>query len=172
MRWNVSKNKNYVMAILVFFSLLGVWTARNVYHFWDGTLQGLIFALQPSEYTYNATSYTFSLDFGGFFLELLFFGVFLGFFMLAYSWFFADYLKASIKRIRDERVSCLMLSVMLTVGIGLIITAVNFIYETGWEPPFFVSYFPQSQVRYFISNMVRYIFIAIVPLTWLAYESA
>jgi 4-amino-4-deoxy-L-arabinose transferase-like glycosyltransferase len=172
MHWGVLKNKNYIMAILVFFSLLGAWTVRNVYRFWDGTLQGLFFAIQPSEYMYKATSYTFSLDPSGFFLELLFFGVFLVFFILAYSWFFADYLKASFKRIRDERVSCLLLSVMLTVGVGLIVSAVNFIYETGWEPPFFLSYFPQSQVRYFVSNMVRYVFIAIVPLTWFAYESA
>jgi hypothetical protein len=172
MRWNVFKNKHYIAAIAVFFSLLGAWTVRNVYHFWDGTLQGLFFAIQPSEYMYNATLYTFDLDFGGFFLEVLFFGVFLCFFMLAYSWFFADYLKASLKRIRDERVSCLLLSVMLTIVVGLITTSVNFIYETGWEPAFFVSYFPQQQVRYFLGNMVRYCFIALVPLTWFAYESA
>jgi hypothetical protein len=60
---------------------------------------------------------------------------------------------------------------MLTVVVGLIVTAVNFIYETGWEPTFFVSYFPQQQVRYFLMNLVRYCFIALVPLTWLAYES-
>jgi hypothetical protein len=171
MRWGVLKNKNYLLAILVFFSLLGAWTARNVYHFWDGTLQGFIFAIQPSEYMYKATLYTLGLDFGGFFLELLFFGVFMVFFLLAYSWFFADYLRASLRRIRDERVSCLLLSVMLTVVVGLIVTAVNFIYETGWEPTFFVSYFPQQQVRYFLMNLVRYCFIALVPLTWLAYES-
>ncbi len=172
MRWNVLKNKNYALAIVVFFSFLGTWTIRNIYHFWDGTFEGLIFAIQPSEYMYKATLYTFGLDFGGFFLELLFFGVFLTFFILTYSWFFADYLKASMKRIRDERVSCLLLSVVLTVVVGLIVTSVNFIYETGWEPPFFISYFPQSQMRYFISNMVRYCFITIVPLTWFAYESA
>ncbi|HLN44808.1 MAG TPA: glycosyltransferase family 39 protein [Candidatus Sulfotelmatobacter sp.] len=171
MRWNVFRNKNYALAIVVFFSLLGTWTLRNIYHFWDGTFEGLIFAIQPSEYMYRATLYTFSLDFGGFFLELLFFGVFLAFFMLAYSWFFADYLKASMRRIQNERVSCLLLSVMLTVVVGLIVTSVNFIYETSWEPLFFLSYFPQSQMRYFISNMVRYCFISIIPLTWFAYES-
>jgi hypothetical protein len=171
-RWTVFKNRNYVIAILVFFSLLGTWTARNVYHFWDGTLQGLIFAIQPSKYMYEATLYTFGLDSGGFFLEVLFFGVFMVFFILAYSWFFADYLKASLKRIRNERISCMLLSVMLTIVVGLITTSVNFIYETGWEPTFFVSYFPQQQVRYFLSNMVRYCFIAIVPLTWVAYESS
>lgn len=171
-RWNVFKNKNYLAAIVVFFSLLGVWTARDVYHFWDGTLQGLFFAIQPSDYMYKATVYTFSLDFGGFFIEVLFFAVFLVFFLLAYSWFFADYMRASLRRIRDERVSCILLSVVLTLGIGLIITATYFIYETGTMPSFWVSYFPQSQTRYFISNMLRYVFIAIVPLTWFAYESA
>ncbi|MFC1487168.1 ArnT family glycosyltransferase [Thermoproteota archaeon] len=171
LRWDVFKNKNYIIAILVFFSLLGTWTVRNVYHFWDGTLQGLVFAVQPSNYMNEATSYTFSLNFGGFFLEILFFAVFLGFFLLAYSWFFVDYLKASMKRIRDERVSCLLLSILLTIVIGLIITVAYFIYETSWMPTFFVSYFPQQQVRYFLLHMVRYCFIVIIPLTWFAYEA-
>jgi len=34
-----------------------------------------------------------------------------------------------------------------------------------------ISYWPISQVRYMIYGLVRYYFIALVPLSWLAYES-
>jgi hypothetical protein len=171
MRWRVFKNRNYLLAVVVFFALLLVWTARNIYHFWDGTFLNLFAAVQPSDYMYRATVYTFTVNFGGFFIETLFFVLFLGFFMLAYSWLFAENLKKSFKRIREERLSCLLVAVMLTLGIGLVTTSMYFIFETGWMPSFWVSYFPQQQVRYFLYNLVRYCFIAIVPLSWLAYES-
>ncbi len=172
MRWRVFKNKNYLLAVVVFFALLLVWTARNIYRFWDGTFLGLFAAVQPSDYMYRATVYTFTVNFGGFFIETLFFGVLLGFFMLAYGWLFAENLKASFKRIREERLSCLLVAVVLSLAIGLVTTSMYFIFETGWMPSFWVSYFPQQQVRYFLYNLVRYCFIAIVPLSWLAYESA
>jgi hypothetical protein len=171
MRWRVFKNKNYLLAIALFFALLLAWTARNLYHFWDGTFLGLFEVAQQSEYMYRATSYTFTVNFGGFFIETLFFAVLLGFFMLAYSWPFAENLKKSFKRIREERLSCLLVSVMLPLLIGLITTSMYFIFETSWMPNFWVSYFPQQQVRYFLYNLVRYCFIAVVPLSWLAYES-
>jgi hypothetical protein len=171
MRWRVFKNKNYLLAVVVFFALLIIWTARNLYHFWDGTFLNLFAASQPSDYMYRATFYTFTVNFGGFFIETLFFTLFLGFFMLAYSWPFAENLKKSFKRIREERLSCLLVAVMLTFAIGLVTTSMYFIFETGWMPSFWVSYFPQQQVRYFLYNLVRYCFIAIVPLSWLAYES-
>jgi hypothetical protein len=170
MRWGVLKNKNYLMAIVVFLSVIGAWTARNLYRFWDGTLLNLFTAIQPSDYMINATTYTFTKNIGGYFIELLFFTLLLGFFMLAYSWPFADKFKVALKRIRDERVSCLIVSCMLTLVLGLIITDTYFIYENSWMATFYVSYFPQQQVRYFLFNLVRYCFIALIPLSWLAYE--
>lgn len=170
MRWGVFKNKNYLAAILVFFTILGAWTIRNLYRFWDGTLQNFFMAIQPSDYMFNATAYTFTKNLGGFFIEILIFALFLGFFMLYSSWLFADKLKQSIKRIRDERVSCLIVAVMLTLVIGLLITVMYFIYENSWMATFYVSYFPQQQVRYFLYNLVRYCFIALIPLSWVAYE--
>jgi hypothetical protein len=172
MRWRVFKNKNYLLAIVLFFALLLAWTARDLYHFWDGTFLNLWVAAQPSDYMYKATTYTFTVDFGGFFIETLIFSLFIVFFMMAYTWIFADYLKKSLKRIREERISCLMLSIVLALVIGLIITAVYFIYENSWMSTFAVSYFPQAQVRYFLYNFGRYSFIVIIPLSWLAYELA
>ena len=171
MPWGVFKNKNYLAAVVVFFSLLLVWTARNVAVFWDGTLYSFVEAVQPSDYMFHATFYKFTVNFGGLFIETLFFAVLLGFFMLAYSWLFAENLRASLKRIREERLSCLLVSVALTLGSGLVTTATYFIFETSWMPSIWVHYFPKQQVRYFLYNLVRYGFIAIVPLSWLAYES-
>ena len=172
MRWQVFKNRNYIYAIIIFFALLLVWAARDIYHFWDGSFLNLFVAAQPSDYMYRATTYTFTMNFSGFFLELLIFGLFLVFFMMGYIWIFGDYLKKSFARIREERISCLMLSIVLALVIGLMITGVYFIYETGWMSTFAVSYFPQAQVRYFLNNFGRYSFIAIIPLSWLAYELA
>jgi len=170
MRWRVFKNKNYLAAIGVFFALLGIWTIRNLYHFWDGTFLNLFTAIQPSDYMLNATIYTFTTNLGGFFIETLFFTLFLGFFISAYSWPFADKLKIALRHIREERISCLIIAVMLTLLIGLFTTAMYFIYEPSWMPTFFISYFPQQQVRYFLHPLVRYCFVALIPLSWLTYE--
>jgi hypothetical protein len=170
MRWDVLKNKNYLMAIAVFFAVIGAWTARNLARFWDGTLLNFFTAIQPSDYMLNATTYTFTKNVGGYFIELLIFTLFLGFFVLAYSWPFADKFKLALKRIKDERVSCLIVSCFLSLVIGLLITVMYFIYENSWMATFYVSYFPQQQVRYFLFNLVRYCFIALIPLSWLAYE--
>lgn len=170
MHWDVFKSKNYLTAIVVFFTILGSWAARNLYHFWDGSLLNLFAAIQPSDYMLKATTYTFTTNIGGFFIESLIFALFLGFFILAYGWLFADKLKPLIKRIREERVSCLLVSVMLALLIGLLITVMYFIYENSWMATFYVSYFPQQQVRYFLYNLVRYCFIALIPLSWLTYE--
>lgn len=170
MRWGVLKNKNYLAAIVVFFTIIGAWTIRNLYRFWDGTFANFFMAIQPSEYMLNATTYTFTRNLGGYFIEILIFAMFLGFFMISYAWLFIGQLKSSIKRIKDERISCLIVAILLTLLLGLFITVIYFIYENSWMATFYVSYFPQQQVRYFLYNLLRYCFIALVPLTWLVYE--
>jgi len=118
----------------------------------------------------NATTYTFTRNLGGYFIEILIFAMFLGFFTISYAWLFIGQLKSSIKRIKDERISCLFVAILLTLLLGLFITVIYFIYENSWMATFYVSYFPQQQVRYFFYNLLRYCFIALVPLTWLVYE--
>jgi hypothetical protein len=172
MRWRVFKNKNYLLAILVFLALLLVWTARDLYHFWDGTFLNLFVAAQPSDYMYTATNYTFSLPhLGSFFSVTLLFSMYAIFFMAGYTWIFGDYLAKSFRRIREERISCLMLSVVLALVIGLIVTGMYFVYENSYMPAF-ASDLPQGLVRYFLMNFGRYSFIVFVPLSWLAYELA
>lgn len=157
---------------MLFLSLVLVWTARDLYRFWDGTLQNLLVAAQPSDYMYAATNYTLSAQhLGSFFTVALIFSMYALFFMMGYTWIFGDYLKKSRRRIREERISCLMLSVVLALVIGLIITAVYFVFENSYMPVF-ASYLPQALVRYFFSSFGRYSFVVFVPLSWLAYELA
>jgi hypothetical protein len=172
MRWQVFKNKNYLIAVLVFFALVMTWTARNIYRFWDGTFWNLLVVSQPSQYMYDATAYSFTNNPGGVFVQFWFFMLLTAFFMLFYSSIFSDYLKRTLSRIRDERISCLLLSIMLPLLIGWILGAVYFVYETEWMPDYWITYYPISQTRYLIYTLIRYVFIAIVPLSWLAYENA
>ena len=172
MKWRVFKNKNYLLAILTFFALVLAWTARNLYRFWDGTFSDFFAAAQPSEYFHAATVHSLTKDFGSFFVQFWFFMVLTGLFMLSYAWIFSDYVKKTFSRIRDERISCLWLSIILPLFIGWIVGAIYFVYENQWMPDYWITYYPVSQIRYLIFTLIRYCFIALVPLSWLAYEAA
>jgi len=171
MRWKVFKNKNYIVAVLIYLGITSVWTARNIYQFWDGSFWNLFAATQSSSYMDQATSYVFSTDVGGFLVESLFFAAFALIFASAYIWIFKDYLQKAWKRIHEERLSGLTLTIALPFVTGVLATAMYFVYENYWMPNYLISYWPISQVRYMIYGLVRYYFIALVPLSWLAYES-
>lgn len=172
MRWGVLKNKNYIIAIMVFFSLVIAWAARNLYHFWNGTISDLFVSWQSSEYFGRAVNYSLGEDFGRFFVEFWFFIVLTTLFMLSYAWFFFNHIKKTFRRIRDTRISCLYLAIILPLIISWIIGAIYFVYEAHWQPPEWgTSYDPISHVRYLVFHLVRYGFISVVPLSWLAYES-
>lgn len=171
MKWSVFKNKNYLAAIGVFLVLVGAWTVRNISLFWDGSLSGLFSAAQPSVYLNNAVVYA-TQDAGTVFVEFWFLAALSLLFLLPYVWLLSPYLKQAFGRLRDERVSCLLLAIGLPVLIGLAMGAVDFAYEVSWMPGYWITYYPVSQVRYLALTMIRYLFIAIVPLSWLAYEFA
>jgi|WetSurMetagenome_2_1015567.scaffolds.fasta_scaffold03217_6 4-amino-4-deoxy-L-arabinose transferase-like glycosyltransferase len=168
----VFKNRNYVAATGVFFSLVLAWTGRNLYHFFDGTLASFLAAIQPSDYMNAAMIYTFSNEVGSYLVQCLIFLAMSLVFASAYVWVFGDYLKASLKRFREERISLLVVSAVLPMLIGVLVSAVFFVYENHWMADYLISYAPVTQVRYFMYNLVRYFFIALVPMTWAAYEVA
>ena len=172
MKWLIFKNKHYLMAVLVFLVLVLAWSARNLYHFWDGSFADLFVASQTSDYFTAAMAHSLGNDFGSVFLQFWFFMALTTLFMLSYTWIFSPYVKNSFSRIRDERVSCLWLSIMLPLFIAWLIGAINFVFENEWMPDYWISYYPVSQTRYLIFTLIRYCFIAIVPLSWVAYESA
>jgi len=170
-RWRALRNKNYILAVVIFLAVLLAWTARDVYHFWTGSLQSLLTTVsEPSDYMSSATNYTFS-HLSYFFVVTLIFAMFAFFYLLGYSWFFADYLKGAIRRFREERISFLLLAVVLPLVIGLLITAVYFVYEDSIMPAY-ACYLAPAEVRYFFLSFGRYSFIVFVPLSWLAYELA
>ncbi|MBN1244807.1 glycosyltransferase family 39 protein [Candidatus Bathyarchaeota archaeon] len=172
MKWRIFKNKNYLMAVLVFLVLVIAWTGRNLYLFWDGSLSGLFAASQTSDYFTAAMVHSLGKDFGSVFIQFWFFMVLTVLFMLSYTWIFSAYVKNSFSRIRDERISCLWLSIMLPLFIGWLIGAIYFVFENDWMPDYLISYYPVSQARYLVFTLIRYCFVVIVPFSWLAYESA
>jgi hypothetical protein len=172
MRWRVFKNRNYVIAITVFLTIVLIWAARNLYLFWDGTLPNFLVASQSSDYFYRAMVYSLTVDFWSFFVQFWFFMVLTSFFIISYLWIFFDYVKKAVGKIRDERISCLLLAITLPLLLTWAIGAIYFVYENQWMPHYWITYYPVSQVRYLVFNLIRYCFIAVVPLSWLAYETA
>jgi hypothetical protein len=172
MKWRVFKNKNYMIAVAVFLVIVLAWTARNLYLFWDGTLPNFFVASQTSDYFYAAAVHSLTKDFGSFFVQFWFFMTLTSLFMLSYLWIFIDYAKKAVRRIRDERTSCLLLAITLPLLLAWIIGAIYFVYENEWMADYLITYYPVSQVRYLVYTLIRYCFIAIVPLSWLAYEHA
>ena len=171
MKWRVFKKKHYLTAVLVFLVLVLAWTGRNLYRFWDGSFSNLFVASQTSDYFTAAIMHSLGKDFSSVFLQFWFFMVLTMLFMLSYTWIFSPYVKSSFSRIRDERVSCLWLSIMLPLFIVWLIGAIYFVFENEWMPNLWISYYPVSQIRYLIFTLIRYCFIIIVPLSWVAYES-
>jgi hypothetical protein len=172
MKWRVFKNRNYLIAIAVFFALLSTWTLRNLALFWDGSIRNLWTASQPSSYLQEALVYSIANDVGSAFVQFWIFALLSLFFLLPYLWILSPYLNGALKQVRNEQVSCLLLAITLPILIGLIMSSVDFVYENWWMPDYWVSYYPISQIRYLVFTIVRYLFISIVPLSWLAYELA
>jgi 4-amino-4-deoxy-L-arabinose transferase-like glycosyltransferase len=171
MGWKMFKNKNYIVAVIVLLGSNAAWTVRNIHDFWNGSFWNLLAAAQPSIYMDQAQAYVFTNQVGGFLVESLFFAAFTLIFASAYIWFFKDYLQRAWKRIREERLSGLLLMIVLPFITSVLATALYFVYENYWMPDYLISYWPVSQVRYLIYELVRYYFIALVPLSWLAYEA-
>lgn len=172
MRWSVFKNKNYLLAIVVFLSLILTWTIRNLNLFWDGTFSGFFSAIQPSQYLNDAIVHSITNDPGSFLIQFWFSTILSLIFLTPYLWILSPHIGKALSKIRNERVSCLALAFILPILIGLVMGSALFIYENEWMPDYWITYYPVSQVHYLISTLIRYIFISIIPLSWLAYEMA
>jgi hypothetical protein len=136
------------------------------------SLSNFLVASQSSQYLQDALVHSLTNDLGTFVVQFWFFAVLSAFFLLPYAWILLPYVKRAFGRIRDERVSCLVLAIVLPILVGLVTGAADFVYENQWMPDYWISYYPVSQVRYLVFTLIRYLFIALVPLSWLAYEFA
>ena len=172
MKWNVFKNKNYLLAIAVFLTLVLTWTIRNLTLFWDGTFYGLFSAAQPSQYLNDAVIHSVTKDLGSFMIQFWFFAILSVFFLAPYVLILSPYVKKAFRNIREERISCILLAIVLPIIIGVVMGAAIFIYENEWMPNYWITFYPVSQVHYLTSTLIRYLFIAIIPLSWLAFEVA
>jgi len=159
MRWRVLRNRNYLMAIIVFFSFVGAWAARNIVRFWDGTFIGLFSAWETDmyiEYCFKQTLDHFSF----YLIALLMKGVFFAVMIFGYAWMIIPQLRESLGQIRNERVSGLWLAFLLPNVISLFIVSAFFVVEAGypWVTPFWL-------------DNLRYVFFTFVPLFWIAFEA-
>lgn len=170
MRWRVFKNKYYLLAIGVFLSLVLTWTIRNFNLFWDGTISGIFSAIQPSQYLNDAIIHSITKDSGSFLIQFWFFTTLSLVFLIPYFWILSPHIGKALSKIRNERISCLVLAFILPILIGLVMGSALYIYENEWMPDYWITFYPVSQVRYLISTLIRYIFISIIPLSWLAFE--
>lgn len=158
MRWRVFRNHSYLVAILIFFSLVGVWAIRNIVHFWDGTLIGLLSAWETDLFI----GYCFkqSLDNFGFYLVVLLMkAIFFGVMIFGYSWMIIPHLRESVKQIKDEKISGLWLAFLLPNVISLFIVSAFYVVEANLP---WVSVF-------WLDNL-RYVFVTFVPMYWIAFS--
>jgi len=140
----------YGLAILVFASIVGAWTTRNLLHFWDGTAGDFWSAAAMSEPVQNVLQYAgqhpdkvaaIALP------KLL--TLLLAIVPLAFV--FTPQILAGAKRWRDETVSLDLLAILLLIVIGWLIAAAQGVYEhtnPWWGDP------------------IRYVAPARVPLIW------
>ncbi|MEM3341192.1 MAG: glycosyltransferase family 39 protein, partial [Thermoplasmata archaeon] len=78
MRWKLFKNIYYITAVGIFALFVVSWAIRNLYHFWDGTLLGLLTQWQTSESIAEATAEAFhqpSVFLLGLFIKTVFFAL-------------------------------------------------------------------------------------------------
>lgn len=149
--WRVFLDRNYLGAILIFGSIFGAWSARNLYHFWDGTPRGLLTQWQTSELTARAIRLAF--DEPGVFafgligkFPILVLGVvvpLLGLHRLVW---------AGLRDWRREDVSGLWLASVLLFALGWLFAAAFWVTE-------------QSDLLW--ADPIRYVATAIFPLAWL-----
>lgn len=144
MKWDVFKNKSYLIAIFVFFCFVGIWALRNIIRFgWPNW--------ETSPYTTDVTNHALS-HMG----DLLYtFGIKIFFFisiLLTYMAFWIKSLKKSLGKIKDEEYSGIWLAIFLPTLLGLIFASIYHVWE---------------QLHIYWYDNVRYVMIVFVPIMWL-----
>lgn len=142
MKWDVFKDKHYLTAIVIFLSIVGIWALRNIMRFgsWE-----------TSAYVTFVTFHALSNP-GPFVLEL-FIGVGVCLLsMLLFMVFWMPQLRKTISKIKNEHYSGLWLAVGLTLIIGIVFTAMFFLWERF------------SRID---GPVARYSLVAVTPLLWL-----
>lgn len=159
-RWRVFTNGSYLAAIAVFGSIVTAWATRNVLNFGWSTETWFGYSIrvpnwQTSSYTQWVSNYAFARPWEWAESIVGRAPLFLGFL----AWMIAPFLPEtwrSLRRIREESVSALWLSVFLVLVIAWVMAAMFFVYEKA-------VFFWEHQ---------RYVVIAAIPIAWAVFPRA
>jgi len=155
MRWRVFRQTYYLLAIAVFGAFVLLWSFRNLSHFWDGSVAGLLTAWQSSAYFSTAFDESLARPGDLAFILLARIPLYIGFFLF-FGGFWARDLRRAPK-ITDEHYSGLWLAVGLTYVLAWIIAGILWVHERN--PVFWV-------------DQLRYVAVGTVPLFWLVVKDA
>lgn len=149
MRWDVLRQKPYLVAIAAFALTAGTWVARNLLVFGWPNWQGSAYNGVAQDYAFaHPTQLAVGLVLKG--------ALFAGFLGLYALWFWPE-LREARKTWKTEATSCLLLGVGLVFLIGWILSAIYWTYE--------------AYPIWWLDNE-RYAVVAIVPLFWLVCRHA
>lgn len=154
-RWGVFRDRAYLGAIGLFLFPVGVWAGRNLFWFWDGSLEGLTTAWQTSDWFSQATGAAIvqPIDLLGILaLRLPFFAML--FLLVAAPWW-RELRVLSFRK--DQSASALGLAAGLTYVLAWIISGILWVVE-------------RSPV--FWADMSRYVVIANPIVWWMAAKQA
>jgi 4-amino-4-deoxy-L-arabinose transferase-like glycosyltransferase len=143
MRWQVFRNRSYLLAIVIFGTVVAAWALRNAIHF---GLSGW----QTSSYLVFTQNWAYShpgLLFDGLAWKAPLFALYLAQYMVPLG----KETRLSLRNVREEHESALWLSVFLVAVIGCLIATIFWTWE-------------QYDV-WWIDNH-RYLVIAFLPLAW------
>lgn len=144
-RWAVLKRKHYLAAIVVFLSIVGAWSLRNVLTFgWP--------KWQTSPYLDDALRFAFHRG-GEFAVALAVTIPFFAAILLSYGGYWLPWARRSVRKIRQERTSALWLSVGLVLAISLWFSASLAMYEG-------------TDLVLHSATRMRYLMLAFPPLLW------
>jgi 4-amino-4-deoxy-L-arabinose transferase-like glycosyltransferase len=149
MRWQVLRNRSYLLAIAIFLGCVGLWALRNLAAFgwphWETS-------------SYQAYTQDFAFAHAALFARgLLLKAPLFAAFALAYMLPLAPEVRASLRRWREERESALWLAIVLVVVIGWVLASMFWTYE-------------QYDVWWLDNH--RYAVIALLPVAWMAVRHA
>ena len=144
-RWGVFRRKHYLAAIVVFLSIVGAWSLRNISTFgWPNW--------QTSPYLDRALRFAFHQG-GEFVVALAITVPFFAAIILSYAGYWLPWARSSLRKVRRERTSALWLSVGLVIVISLWFSASLAIYEG-------------TDLVLHSATRARYLVLALPPLLW------
>jgi hypothetical protein len=164
-------DRPYLAGAAVFSSIVGLWGLRNLMHFRSAPLIVQLWSWQGSDYLLGVYRWTFPAHTLDLLISLAIFSGLSLAFLAAFAWPFSPQLREALRRPWDARISLLVVATLVPFLIGLPMGSLYFTYEATALAPRW-NYAWETYLRYFFVHLQRYLFVALVPLLWLAFEGA